>query len=132
MLFLWDGVEAAAVERMTAKDSAHGQPRAFACAVTPDGLLRVDAAAGQEPAEAADEGRQRHAIYLNEQQEAPGGRAGTPLGRRAAGGGLGTHARPRVVCTRESRAWESAPGRNRAASSGAGSSPGGRAWRGSG
>src|SRR4029079_1249098 len=116
MLFLRDGVDAGAVERVAAEEAAHGQTAARPGAVSLDGLLRVHAAARHVTAEAADERGERHPIDLNEQQEDSCGHGGPARARRGAGGDLGTHARPRVACTPGSRAWESGPGRNRAAS----------------
>jgi hypothetical protein len=54
MLFLRDGVEAAAVERVATEDTTHGQAAARGGPVPPDRFFRVRAAAGQVSAEAAD------------------------------------------------------------------------------
>src|SRR6185312_9242267 len=75
-----DGIEAARVPRMAARDAAQGEPRAAHRAVARDGVLGVVGAGGRETAGRAPPGTQEVPVGMEQRDEEalhPAGRAAT-------------------------------------------------------
>ncbi len=79
--YLGNRIQAARMKGMAAQQAAQGEARAPACAVTLDGLRRIDAAARHEPAVAAHEGGEQRPVAVNREEQGPRGGPGSRYSR---------------------------------------------------